>query len=246
MEELKEKTEVKKTVESKVETVTSTLTILEKVKNFTDKHGVVSTFNTMLITVILVIFGYVIYHPEAILDRVQDIVQERHEDGMRVRLNADPYIRTELKDLRLSLQADRTFIVEAHNGGSNLASLPFLYVDMTYEETGVGVPPLMGAYRNLSLQKYSFFQEIYSETYWFGHIDELKEVDELFYLTVKGDGVNYIGLLVLYGKNSVIGAIGVEYCDEPKVSKSMIHNEMLKRNSRFTDLLTYDRKRKKY
>lgn len=211
--------------------------LMEKIANFFTRHGLKGTFTTFLMLILTSMVGYFVLNPGVIFDKYQEIMFERHNEAVQKRMDNDPKIRENLLNMRDELDADRAFILEAHNGGSNLSTLPFLFVDMTYESVSPGIPTLQEEYNNMRLQKYAFCEYAYTNVYWSGNVEELKEMDEHLYYRIKGDGVDYFAVLVLYGEKTVIGAIGIEYIKEPEANEKKIHQTMLKYGSRLTVLL---------
>ena len=55
------------------------------------------------------------------------------------------------------MNADRVSVLEMHNGKENPTSLPFLYCDMTYEETRDHVPYVAEEYEDFSTNVYGSF-----------------------------------------------------------------------------------------
>ncbi len=66
--------------------------------------------------------------------------EEKHNELLEVRRAADPQIRLSLDRLLLRSGADRAFVFEFHNGGTNICGLPFLRMTNTYESLAAGMP----------------------------------------------------------------------------------------------------------
>ena len=77
------------------------------------------------------------------------------------RRQIDPLIKADLVDLRGEVNASRAFLFEAHNGGNNLNGLPFLYVDMTYDEPRHDLVRIQDEYKNISQSRFDFMNKIY-------------------------------------------------------------------------------------
>ena len=153
-------------------------------------------------------------NPEGFLKRIEDIQQKTNAERIEQRLKADPEIRSELMTVKNETNADRAYILEAHNGTSNTAGLHFLYMDMTYEEYTSAYESRQRDYTNLRTSNYPWMGYLYDNTIWFGGIDELEDIDIEFYYRLKKDHVKYIGIIMLYGKYNPIGCLGVAYHEE--------------------------------
>ena len=217
---------------------------LERLLKLKKDYGLGNILTAIMLLFVTVVMGVVAFKPQIIVEEVQKIQTEQHQKAVDKRIKADPQIREALVDLRLELGADRTFVLEAHNGGSNLTSLPFLYVDMTYESVRSGIIELEEEYKNLRLQRYNFCTFLYENNYWFGSTDDLMHVDPAFSYRIEGDGVKYIGVLVIYGQYSIIGAIGVEYGDSEPADPNTVRIIMHKYGSKFAILLNNEGKTK--
>ena len=76
----------------------------------------------------------VISDKELIKETTHKFVSEQSEEDIRDNI-VTPKIQHELNVLTYSINADRSFIFELHNGKKNTSGLPFRFADMTYEET---------------------------------------------------------------------------------------------------------------
>lgn len=198
---------------------------LEKVLALEQRYGLRAIFNSFLIIFVAVVVGWIAFNPTSIIDKIQKAQTAQHKEQIELRKQADPIIKNCLANLRNELGADRAFLFETHNGGSNLDGLPFLYVDMTYDEPASGIHRVQDEYKNLSQTRYDFMDYVYRKTFWFGNIEELKEDDmELYYRLYKA-GVTHLAILIIYGNDLPSGAVGVVFShdipDEYRLKQSM-------------------------
>ena len=213
---------------------------LERLLKLKKDYGLGNILTALMVLFITIVIGVIAFKPSIIVDEVQRIQTEQHQKAVDKRIKADPEIRETITDLRIELGADRVFIVEAHNGGTNLTNLPFLYVDMTYENVRQDEILLEDEYKNVRLQRYSFCTYMYSNNYFYGGIDDLTEIDPVFSYRIQGDGVKYLSVVMLYGQYTVIGALGLEYTTSEPADPNTIRIEMHKRANRLAILLNND------
>ena len=201
------------------EHVDKVITIMERVKGFIDKHGLKGTFTTLLTVFVAACVGYCVFNPVVVFERVQQIQIERHNEAVKARLSVDPKIRNYLMEMKAELGADRTYILETHNGGTNLANLPFLYVDLTYAEPRNNLSWLEMEYNNLRLSRYPWADYVYNHGFWFGPISDTEAIDSELNQRFSKEGVSYMGMVMMYGEDSMpSGTLGVVYehdCDRP-------------------------------
>ena len=194
------------------EQVDKVITLMERVRGFIDKYGLKGTFTTLLTVFIAACVGYYAFNPGVILEQAQQIQIERHNEAVKARLDADPKIRSYLLEMKVELDADRTFILETHNGGTNLTNLPFLYVDLTYAEPRSNFSWLEREYTNLRLSRYPWANYIFNHGFWFGPISDIEETDSELNQRLSKEGVSYMGMVMMYGEDSMpSGTLGVVY-----------------------------------
>lgn len=210
---------------------------LEKLLKLKKDYGLGNILTAVMLLFVTIVMGVVAFKPDVIINEVQKIQNQQHQMAVDKRIKADPQIREAMLDLRVELNADRVFVLEAHNGGSNLTNLPFLYVDMTYESVRNGEPLLEDEYKNVRLQRYGFSTFLFSNNYWYGSVTDLMEIDPIFSYRIQGDGVTYFGMLSIYGQYSLIGAIGIEYTTSEPPDANYIRMTMHKYASKFAILL---------
>ena len=197
------------------EQVDKVITLMERVRGFIDKYGLKGTFTTLLTVFIAACVGYYAFNPGVILEQAQQIQIERHNEAVKARLNADPKIRSYLLEMKDELDADRAYILETHNGGTNLANLPFLYVDLTYAEPRSNLSWLEMEYNNLRLSRYPWANYIFNHGFWFGSISDIEEIDLELNQRLSKEGVSYMGMVMMYGEDSMpSGTLGVVYEDD--------------------------------
>ena len=206
--------EEKTTEQTKINTeqVDEVITLMERVNGFIDKHGLKGTFTALLTIFIAACVGYCVFNPGVVFERIQQIQTERHNEAIRARLNVDPKIRSYLMEMKTELHADRTYILETHNGGTNLTKLPFVYVDLTYAEPRKNFAWLEIEYNNLRLSRYPLAAHIFNHGFWFGPISDIEKIDSELNQRLSKEGVSYMGMVMLYGEDLMpSGTLGVVY-----------------------------------
>ena len=213
--------EDKKNMKTTTTEINNVVGLMERVKRFINKEGLKGTFTSLLILFIAACVGYFILNPGTVFEKFQEYSIEKHEEGIKQRLQADPQIRSLLSDFRSSINADRAYILEAHNGGSNLNNLPFLYADLTYMDPRNKYDIIESEYKNFRLSRYPWASYVIEHGYWYGPIEDCMESDPEMYYRLKNEEVAYMGMYVMYGKNGLptacLGVIFKEKEDIPSV-----------------------------
>ena len=137
---------------------------------------------------------------------------QRHKQLVEKRIENSSKIRFELKDLLIRLGATRAAVCEMHNGTNNLAGIPFLYLDMTYEEISPKVDYVIDNFKNFNLAKYPFITNHIKDMYWSGSIDDLRNEDPYLASRIKLDDTEYGACIVLRGSDTtMIGLLVVTF-----------------------------------
>lgn len=187
---------------------------LEKLARLEKKYGF---FGIVRLLLLILMLGYVIYfisNPEFLFNKFSEMHDKRHSELVTSRLHADSEINTILVSLLYHTGSSRTWVIEFHNGSSNLASgLPFLYGSMTYEAIVDDVYSVLDEYSDFPLSHYPLITTMLGEGYWYGAIDELKPIDTKLYHKFVANGVTNAALLTLYSGEKLLGVLGITYCD---------------------------------
>ena len=145
---------------------------LQKLLHLQEKFGFFSILKSLFI---LLITGYVVFfalNPRYLLDKMEQVQTEQHNDAVSRRMSADANIRMIFNRILPTLDADRVWLIELHNGAKNLTTgLPFLYGDMRIEAVSDGVLNVDEEYTDFSLSKYPFIDKIFEDGYFYGHLE---------------------------------------------------------------------------
>lgn len=223
--------------DKKIEQVNATLTWVEKLFGFIKKAGIQNILITVMMVFLVSVVGQLVFNPEGLVKRFERIVSEQHTESVIKRLNNEPSIRQNLIALKAELNADRAYILETHNGGTNLAGLPFLYVDLTYAEPKSAYQWLESEYRNVRLSRYPWATELYQNNFYAEPVEYLETLDPELYYRLKNEDVVYMAAIMMYGTYNPSGVIGVVYTSNDKIpSKKEIERTLMKYCSTFSNL----------
>lgn len=155
---------------------------------------------------------------------IKDIItnnSKAHDESSEVRKEVDPKITKTLTRMLYSMDAERVGILEMHNGKENPTSLPFLYCDMTYEETKDNVAYVAEEYEDLNMSKFQFPTFLYKNKVFYGSVEDVKEIDKKLGLRLEMNDVKFIGM-VLIRTSTDIGFVTISWFEEPTMSRDAI------------------------
>lgn len=206
MEEFEEK-------KDNIENTSRFLDIFERVNHFVEKHGLKNIVLTVMVAAVLGLVSYAFLNPTAVVNAIDKVRAEKASEQMRERIAADPAIRANLITLRETLDADRAFVFEMHNGNANLTGLHFIYVDMTYDEPEDGLDKICDSYLNMRTSMFPWVGEIYNRHYWFGSIEKMREIDPEIYYRLKKEGIENLAMIMIDDEqtDSSCGILGIAY-----------------------------------
>ena len=210
---------------------------IEKLSGLIKNVGLQNIITTIMLLFLVIIVGQTAFNPIGFVKKIQDIEAQQHTESVIKRIKAEPQIRELLVDLRGELNADRVYILETHNGGNNLANLPFLYVDLTYAEPKNVLTWMENEYKNVRLSRYPWATHLFDETYYCGDVEKMKDIDPELYYRLKNEDVKYMSSVMIYGKYNPSGVLGVVYTTDNIPSENSIRRTLTKYASSLSILL---------
>lgn len=204
---------------------------LESMLAMMEKYGLWKIFQA---TMVLVAFLYIMYNvqnlPEIVsgaFSRHTELRQEQHDAAVEIRRAIKPDIDMLLKDALSTLNADRAFVIEMHNGTNNVAGLPFIYGEMTYEEVRSHIIHIDEDYTSINLSRFNFPMYLETKHMWYGEIGELKELDSKLAARLASNDVNYLAIVSLHGVSNELGYFGFTFCNNKKPDSTKEVTRML-------------------
>lgn len=224
-------------LEEKEQQIEKTIGFIEKIGNLVKKYGIKDIILTLMVLFLTVLGAKIAFSPESVFEKYEGIKQKQHTESVMKRLNNEPKIREAVINLRSDLDADRVYILETHNGGENLSSLPFLYVDLTYAEPRSQAAWMEDEYKNVRLSRYPWASEVYKSTYWSDDISNLNDLDPELYHRLTNEGAKFMAVMMLYGTYNPCGVVGVVYTDENHPDDETIKRVLMRYASTLSTLL---------
>lgn len=196
---------------------------LQKMLNLQNKYGFFSIVKGLFL---LFLAGYVVFfalNPKYLLERVTTIQTEQHDNLVRSRLAADSDIRLILSKTMHNTNADRAWLIEFHNGNTNLTTgLPFLFGSMRIEETQDSIPNVDEDYADFSLSKYKLIAKVLDEGFFYGNIKDVQSIDKRLYYKFQSNDINEIALLTIYNEDKPAGIVGLSFCNNKQMDKQLV------------------------
>jgi len=168
---------------------------------------------------------------------------------MNIKDQIDPQIMDNLNRMLYTLNADRTFVIELHNGKRNATKMPFKFYDMTYEEVNDErcIPYISDYYTEVMVSHYKLPYWLADHGVFIGSVDDLAEIDGRFASNLEKDGGKYLGIMLLKNKKTNLGFIGVAYDNEKYIKSPEEIKEKLNLYAHIiTPLLDLTVQKKKY
>ena len=185
---------------------------------------VLTAFRVMifLMLLVLVIFAANVAMNKSTVEKlVEKALVENQESkiDMDIREMVSPKIQRCLINMIYTLDCDRAFVIELHNGQKNATELPFKFFDMTYEEVNDerNVRYISQYFFNTMVTHYKFPYYLSKNGQFVGTADELYEVDSRFADNFVEHNGNYLAIVALRSGRDEIGFLGIAYNDSTNV-----------------------------
>ena len=197
-------------------------TVVKTVKNVTD--AISNAKWTRIVKVYLVMFfflatllgGFFAYKfiddKEAMHETSMSLVRSQKEENIRDFI-VTPKIQNDLKLLTYTLNADRAFLFELHNGKKNTSGLPFRFADMSYEEVNEEkkVDRIAMQFQDIPLTLYKYPHYLQKQKMIIGTINEIEKIDSEFANHIKSVGGVYLGMIYISSGGTPLGFLCVSY-----------------------------------
>ena len=186
-------------------------------------------------------FAYNIVQNEEFISSTSENLINENKDQENLRdFVVTPKVQHDISVLMYSLDADRVFIFELHNGKKNISGLPFRYVDMSYEVANRenGVDRVYKKYQDVPLNMYTFPTHMYKEKFFIGTSDEIAKVDYDFAKSLKEDGGKYVSFIYLNGTDEPLGFLGISFHRDSNLpDDKVIESKMRAFGSKISELI---------
>lgn len=231
-----------------LDNINTAVDTVHKVSKIRWRHLLDSAFKCIfiaaMITTIAFIISIVHYRHDIIKwfgDSYVSIQSTNHDKNYNSRLTTlTPNITQTLKDMYFETPgAERTFMMEFHNGGNNIANIPFCKGTVTYDyfNTNQGSSIIGDVWNGVQLT--NFFSYVCKVGAWRGYIEEINDPDAVFndpsfYKRTSESGIIWMSVQVIYNdKGEKIGILGV-CCDEQPRNTEQLNQILIKYSQRIS------------
>jgi len=167
---------------------------------------------------------------------------EGHLKGTKKRKNIIIEVSKVLGDLILATKANRALLFEFSNGTSNLAGLPFLFVNATSESLTYGTASVVNSYQRINVCLIAdFIFELEEKGYY--HIDNTEDIKNLYpalYSFFKNDQVTSATAYAIYGVDEALGFIIIHSVNGKIMKRSEVLPQVAEAAQRVSALLSFD------
>lgn len=151
-----------------------------------------------------------------------------------------PKIQKNLDAILYTLNADRAYLIEFHNGKKNTTGLPFRYMDVSYEVTNQEskATKIGMYYQNVPTTLYKFPYYLQEHKYYIGTIDDFGRVDTDLAKQMSVNFAKYFAVIALNSDGTPVGYLGISWCDIESVPDiNTIKNKLYLYDKTFSQLL---------
>lgn len=200
---------------------------VERIVGLISQYGMKKMFQALFLVASVVCFVMFVnaVDNQHIIEEWLKREPEKHEVGANIRREVTPQINKALVRMLYAIEGDRVSVLEMHNGKENPTSLPFLYCDMTYEETRDKIPFVSDEYIDLNMSKFNFITYIYENRFFIGSLEDIYHIDKRLAMRLELNDVKYCGIMLIH-TNIDIGFLMVSYTSEPTINDNKIFAEL--------------------
>lgn len=218
--------------------ITALNTVTDQVIKFIKNFGFVKTVGYITLLSCVVITGFTIEdRVYKAIDKSNNDKEIQHDMAVAKRYENSPVIDKLLYQVMSTYQADRVCVVEMHNGTNNVAGLPFIYGEMTYEVCRDTIHPVGEDYTKFNLSRLTFPMYMLEKGFFCGDMNELAKLDSKFANRLMTNGTTYLCGYTIYGKYGALGYFGVIWCGDKPDNVYEVVNSLNKYTQRLSSLL---------
>lgn len=182
-----------------------------------------------LVTGIVGFYAYNIVKNEKFVEKSTNkfLVDERKKESIRDDIT--PMIQRDIETILYSLNADRVFIFELHNGVTNPSGLPFAFANMNYEVVNRerNIDRVYEKYKDVPLTMYTYPEYMRKYKFFIGTSDEIADIDYEFAKRLKNDGGKFVAMVYMSNGETPLGFLGVSFHDVNRVPQhDLIENKV--------------------
>jgi hypothetical protein len=151
-----------------------------------------------------------------------------------------PKIQKNLDAILYTLNADRAYLIEFHNGKKNTTGLPFRYMDVSYEVTNEEskATKIGMLYQNIPTTLYKFPYYLQEHKYYIGSVADFGEIDSDLAKQMGANFAKYFAVIALNSDGTPVGYLGISWCDIESVPDiNVIKNKLYLYDKTFSQLL---------
>ena len=187
-------------------------------------------FFAILITVIILIVGGKFLYCAVGSEKVMEAISRKIDSKNEI-IEEDvvtPGIQKELKLLCYTLNADRVFLFELHNGKKSAGGLPFVYADMSYEEVNIerSLEYVGTEFQNIPLTLYKYPHYLYHKRYEYETVSGIAEIDNAFARHINNIGGKYLASIYITIHGKPLAFLCASFHREPILTEDVIKTKM--------------------
>ena len=204
---------------------------------------IVKVYLVMFFFLATALGGFFIYRftidEDAMHQAAMRLTNAEKEENMRDFV-ITPKIQKNLDAILYTLNADRAYLLEMHNGKKNTTGLPFRYMDLSYETTNLEskASKVGMQYQNVPTTLHKFPYYLQEHKLYIGSIEDFKKIDLDLGKQMEGNFAKYVALVALNSDGTPLGFLGISWCDTNNVpDKAVIKSKLLTYDKIFSQLL---------
>lgn len=196
---MEEKDVKKEKIEINIDNTDSALNWLERILKLLKEYGTGKILWATFLIIVVSFILYFMFNLSKVFELYNQWVQTRHDSRIELRMQMSPKIQSAMDKLTYNINANRTLLLEMHNGVTGSGGLPFSKCTATYESLNIGEQPISAQYQEVNLSLIPFANKLFHEGYWCGNTDDLLIIDKGLYHKMKSNGTEHFAACIIEG-----------------------------------------------
>ena len=196
---MEEKDVKKEKIEINIDNTDSALNWLERILKLLKEYGTGKILWATFLIIVVSFILYFMFNLSKVFELYNQWMQTRHDSRIELRMQMSPKIQSAMDKLTYNINANRTLLLEMHNGVTGSGGLPFSKCTATYESLNIGEQPISAQYQEVNLSLIPFANKLFHEGYWCGNTDDLLIIDKGLYHKMKSNGTEHFAACIIEG-----------------------------------------------